>query len=236
MSRLNSFVCMAAGSALLLVGCQEYGSRSVEQGGGEEVATSRAAAGEACSASGAHEKHGQFACTTCHACGGGLSFDPSGAAVAEGQPFPTFDVTAKTCTSVACHGVPAGTYTYVRWADEENFDEYTVTYGGGSNSTTPSWLAQDAGCAACHGNPPPAYPGWHGSHAYWLVATGNDCQTCHPQVTTQAVAGSPTRQYIGTGFAVPSNCGPLRNQPCPATHLNGFVDIAPKRTSACICH
>ena len=64
--------------------------------------------GDPCAPTGAHGKHPGYACTTCHRVGGRLAFDPAGPAYGTGTPSPSFDATAKTCSNVACHGVPAG--------------------------------------------------------------------------------------------------------------------------------
>jgi predicted CxxxxCH...CXXCH cytochrome family protein len=181
--------------------------------------------GEVCAPTGAHGKHAPFSCTTCHVCGGVLQFDPNGPAVGAGQPPPSFDATAKTCSNVACHSVPSGTFTYAAW--DWGCDcpvEVSVPYGGSGGNVTPSWYTTGgAGCIGCHGNPPVNYT-WHGSHG-----GGNQCELCHLDAVSSG--------GVATGLNPAMNCGPNRNQSCAAFHANGTLDVTPQFKSSCIgCH
>jgi hypothetical protein len=181
-------------------------------------------AGTNCTPTGAHGKHAFTSCATCHVCGGVLQFDPAGPAVSANFPNPTFDATAKAC-SVACHGVPAGTFTYLFPDGNGDPQPNTVSYGG-ANVMTPSWYTTGAGgCTACHGDPPQNYL-WHsGNHG-----GGNQCELCHPDVVS--VNG------VGTGLSTATNCGPNGTYgSCAALHANGTVDVQAKFKSTCFgCH
>jgi hypothetical protein len=182
--------------------------------------------GPTCSPSGGHGKHAPFACATCHVCGGVLSFDPAGPAVAPGMPLPSFDATTKTCASVACHGMYSGTFTYWRQGGDGEAEQNTVSYQG-SGGNTPSWYASGLGCGACHGNPPRNFV-WHGNHS--TTNSGlNDCQLCHPDAV--GLNG------VGTALSTATNCGPTANLPCATLHRNGVVDVQPRFKSTCFgCH
>jgi hypothetical protein len=173
------------------------------------------------SGTGAHAKHAVFDCQVCHYVGGVLCFDISGPAVASGAPLPSFDATAKTCSNIACHGVPAGTFSYYFIGGDGEAVLNTVSYGG-SMVSTPSWYATGLGCAACHGNPPRNGSNgsnvWHsGLHAGGPTAAPNQCQFCHPDAT-----GSN-----GVGTAITN----------PALHGNGVVNVQATFRSSCFgCH
>ena len=174
----------------------------------------------ACTPTGAHAKHGGFACSVCHKVAGRLVFDKNGPAYALGHPAPTFDATAKTCTNVACHGLPSGSYTYTSW--DWGLDQpvpTTINYGG-TLRTTPSWYTTGAGgCTACHDDPPRGYV-WHSGNHGGQGPTGsrNQCQFCHPD------ASSPNN---GIGDTITN----------PSLHANGTVDVQPTWTTACFgCH
>jgi hypothetical protein len=175
-----------------------------------------------CTPSGAHAKHTSD-CTVCHAVAGRLSFRRTGPAYAAGQPAPTFDATAKTCSNVGCHSVAAGTFSYYFSVGGDGEPElYTVTYGGGAAQTTPSWYSTGAGCAACHGNPPrngsSGSNAWHsGYHVGGPTDASNQCQFCHPDAT-----GSN-----GVGTAITN----------PSLHGNGIVNVQANFRSSCFnCH
>jgi len=175
----------------------------------------------ACTPTGAHAKHGAFACSVCHKVAGRLSFDRTGPAYRAGNPAPTFDATAKTCSNVACHGVAAGTFTYTVW--DWGLDQpvdVTISYGG-SVSTTPSWYVTGAaGCTACHGDPPQNGYAWHTGNHGGQGPTGarNQCQFCHPD------ASSPGN---GIGDTITN----------PLMHANGTLDVQATFTTACFgCH
>lgn len=191
--------------------------------------------GQTCAPSGAHAKHAFTACFTCHACGGVLQFDPAGPAVAPGQPLPAFDAATKTCSNVACHSVPTGTYSYTVYNDAGDPEVRSVPYGGGGAQTTPGWYTTGAACGSCHRMPASPYV-WHsGLHGYaYQYATTNACETCHQDATGFT---STTGVVSGAAIVTTSTCGPQRNQPCPPFHGNGVVDVTPQWASACFgCH
>lgn len=196
------------------------------------VAMARAALdGPACSATGAHQRHATFACTVCHSVGGSLCFDPAGPAYAAGQPAPGFDFTAKTCSSVGCHGMYSGVYTYEVWDWGCDCAATVQAPYQGSGGNTPSWYTVGAGCSACHGNPPGAYPTWHGWHANRSFAGSNDCQLCHPDAI-----GS---DGVGTGFnTAPCTVNGVFYASCAVLHANGTLNVNPRyRPTPCFsCH
>jgi hypothetical protein len=178
----------------------------------------------ACTPTGAHGKHGTYACSVCHKVAGRLSFDRTGPAYATGYPAPTFDATAKTCSNVACHTVPPGTFSYYFPGGDGEPVLNTVSYGGGAPRPTPSWYATGAiGCTACHDNPPrngsTGSNAWHSGYHGNQGPTGayNQCQFCHPDATG---AG-------GVGTAITN----------AALHGNGVANVQARFTSACFgCH
>lgn len=177
--------------------------------------------GGTCSPTGAHGKHAaaNIGCTVCHACGGVLQFDPAGPAVAPGLPAPSFDATAKTCSNVACHGVPAGTFSYYFPGGDGEPALNTFAYGG--TFAQPYWYAEAGGtCAACHANPPRNavwHSGYHGGQG--PAGANNQCQLCHPDATGSGGAA--------TGL-VPANA---------ALHRNGAVNVQANFKSTCFgCH
>jgi hypothetical protein len=241
MTRTPSRVCVSAhiiaGLALMLVaGCgdDELGHASTTSTTRSSFGTSvNALTGPTCSPTGAHAKHAPFGCSTCHLCGGVVQFDPSGPAAANGAT-PSFDPASQTCSSVACHAVAAGTFTYTFWdwgcpTDPDGcLGTKSVSYGG-ATSTTPSWFSTGLGCGACHGNPPPAYSQWHGNHANNGPGK-NDCQLCHPDAVGT--------NGVGTGFSTATNCGPNGTfGSCAALHANGTLNVQPRWDSSCMgCH
>ena len=117
------------------------------------------------------------------------------------------------CSSLACHGLYSGTFTF-DFAGDGNIT--TVTYTG-AGVTEPSWYNAGLGCSACHGNPPPAYPAWHGSHANNSFAGANDCQLCHPDATGSS----------GVGTAITNTL----------LHVNGTPNVSPQWRTMCFnCH
>ncbi len=198
--------------------------------------------GQACTPTGKHAEHGSFACTTCHQCAGTLSFNASiaGASAA-------FDATTKTCTSVACHSVPAGTFTYYTYnPDLMQTVPVTVAYGGSGGSAGANWYAPPgSSCTACHGYPP-SYNGtvyaWHtGMHGFGIV-NGNACSLCHPDASGAYVYGGPP-SYVGTSGGLISSCAQYTYCAAPGTitnaslHGNGTVDVSARFASACYgCH
>ena len=191
--------------------------------------------GEPCAPTGAHGKHDKYACTTCHRVGGRLAFDPAGPAYGTGTPAPSFDAGTKTCSSVACHGVPAGVYNYDVWDyGTESLEPRSVPYGGNAGPT-PSWYATGLGCTACHNL---TYGGitysWHlSTHGRPFVTTGNRCETCHLDATGTLGA---TNWALSTA----TNCPPLAptgTTECAKYHANGILNVTPVYRSGCSsCH
>jgi hypothetical protein len=140
----------------------------------------------------------------------------------------------KTCSSVACHSVPAGTFTYSTydWGTEEVV-WVSVPYGGGASQTTPSWYTTGgSSCTACHPLPASNYT-WHSGY-HGGTASNNSCQLCHPDAV--GVTG-PGGVVTGVALSTATNCGPARNQPCAALHANGAMDVTPRWSSSCFgCH
>lgn len=178
---------------------------------------------DACPPTGAHGKHGAYDCKVCHFVGGRLAFQKTGPAYAAGQPAPTFDAAAKTCSNVGCHSVAPGTFSYWFPGGDGEPALNTVTYGGGAAQATPPWYATGAGCAACHPNPP--RNGSSGSNTWHSGAHGsldpnaatNQCQLCHPDATGGG----------GVGTAITD----------PLLHANGAVDVQALFRSTCFgCH
>ncbi|HSN92350.1 MAG TPA: hypothetical protein VLS93_14055 [Anaeromyxobacteraceae bacterium] len=220
------------GVAALVSGCGPMSPPPAEPAAG---ARAGALTETVCTATGGHDKHAmvQYGCSTCHLVGGSLCFDPAGAAYAPGRPAPSFDVVGKTCSNVACHGMYSGIFTYSSW--DWGCDcpvEVSVAYEGNMGST-PSWYATGAGCSACHGNPPPRYPAWHGSHALGSFADANDCQLCHPDALAQPGTG------VGYALNTATTCtvNGVPNSSCALLHANGSVNVTPRWTSKCFpCH
>jgi len=138
--------------------------------------------------------HAGFDCKVCHYVGGRLAFEVNGPAYGPSLPAPYFDATAKTCSNIACHGVPAGTFSYYFPGNETDPDGYpipelkTVTVYGNPGGTTPSWYTTGSGgCSGCHSNPPANGTSgsnvWHsGSHANNQnvgPTPPNACALCH---------------------------------------------------------
>lgn len=206
----------AAGALLLAVACGD-GAPGRAPPPAREVASRAALDGSTCQFTDAHPKHAAAACTTCHACVGVVEFDPAGAAVMPGQPAPAYDASSKSCSSAACHGVAAGTYTY--WFPDGTGEPALNTFPYGSApKPTPSWLATGIGCAGCHDNPP-RNAVWHSGYHGGQGPTGdaNQCQFCHPDATGAN----------GVGTAITN----------PALHRDGAVLVQARFTSRCFrCH
>ena len=185
-----------------------------------------------CTPTGAHggpttqpSGHFAFDCRVCHKVGGRLSFDKAGPAYAMGKPAPSFDATTKTCSNIACHGVPSGTFSYYFLGGDGEPVLNTVSYGGSTVATTPSWYSTGgAACTACHGNPPAN--GSNGSNVWHSGYHGggdpsspqNQCQFCHPD------ASSPGN---GVGDTITN----------ASMHANGTVNVQATFKSSCFgCH
>jgi hypothetical protein len=179
----------------------------------------------ACTPTGAHAKHTSV-CSVCHFVAGRLAFDPNGPAYASwtpGQPRPAFNATTKTCSNVACHGVPAGTFSYYFPGGDGEPVLNTVNYGGPATQVTPAWNSTGTTCSGCHPNPPrngsDGSNVWHSGYHGGQGPTGayNQCQFCHPDAT-----GSN-----GAGTAITN----------PTLHGNGTANVQARFTSACFgCH
>jgi hypothetical protein len=171
-------------------------------------------------------------CATCHArpCDQhnngvvDVVFDPSGPAVATGNPAPVFDASAKSCSNIACHIVSAGTFNYSFQGGDGNPVDKTVNIYGNTGGLTPSWYSSGTSCTACHGNPPSNGTDgsniWHSGNHAGQGPTGayNQCQLCHPD------ASSPNN---GIGDTITN----------PSLHRNGTFDIQPAFVSQCFnCH
>jgi hypothetical protein len=212
-------------AAVFFAACEQQAG-TAEQRGSALTSDEVLPTGGVCTPNGAHGKHAAVTgCTTCHACGGVLSFDPAGAAVIPGGPLPAFDAVNKTCSNVACHRVAPGTFSY--YFPDGNGDPQlvTVTYGSTAGRTTPSWYTTGAaGCTACHDDPPRNgssgsnawHSGYHGGQG--PTGTRNQCQFCHPD------AYSPN---TGIGTTITN----------PSLHANGSATVQAAFTSACFgCH
>lgn len=233
---IRSFGIAAAllgASALMMVGCgQATVDPTQEQAQAPAVQMSIAQAdvdpcadptGPTCTPTGAHAKHGSYACAVCHYVAGRLAFNPTGPAYGTGFPAPAFNATAKTCSNVACHTVPPGTFSYYFPGGDGEPVLNTVNYGGGAPRPTPSWYATGAACAACHDNPPrngsDGSNAWHSGYHGNQGPTGayNQCQFCHPDATGSG----------GVGTAITN----------ASLHANGTANVQARFTTACFgCH
>jgi hypothetical protein len=159
-------------------------------------------------------------------------------------PSAAFDATTKNCSSVKCHSVSSGTFTYSSW--DWGLDQpvdVTVPYGGSAGSGSANWYAAgSSSCNACHGYPPTyngtAYP-WHsGSHGI-TVSNGNTCQLCHPDVTGAYVYSAYLSSSGGMISSCPTGtyCAAPGTITVPASHGNGTVDVTPQWSNKCFgCH
>lgn len=201
-----------------------YKTKPLPQAGGKAASSTLASscASYDCNPGGAHMKHSAYNCTTCHMMHGGARFDPNGPAAIKpslsnmNPPKPAFNAIDKSCSNIACHSIPTGTFSYYFPGGDGEPALNTVSYGGASSASSPSWYAVGAGCGSCHGNPPSSYA-WHsGSHATGIPGA-NECQFCHPDVTG---AG-------GKGTTITNT----------AMHQNGTVEVQARFTSKCFnCH
>jgi hypothetical protein len=228
----------------LAVGCQQAGDGGVAGSSSEALTQDHVVpTGQGCTNTGKHDAHAGYSCTTCHQCAGTLSFD---AAIA--GPTAAFDPVTKNCSSVACHGVAAGTFTYAQWDwGCECMVEVSVPYGGGSGAAQPNWYATGGGssCGACHGYPP-KYNGvayaWHSGKHGIGISNGNTCQLCHPNARGAYVyGGAPS--YVSTSGGLISSCAPGTYCEAPgqitqpSMHGNGVVDVTPGWANKCFgCH
>jgi len=190
---------------------------------------------------GAHGKHATFPCTVCHYHNGGVSFDKAGPAYEYGWPAPSYDVATHTCTNVACHSVPRGTFRYYFVGGDGEPVLNVVPYGGvPTGATSPDWYgtSTSGSCTGCHDNPPYTAPnqyvwhsGWHGgvnltSARNPDILGYNKCDLCHPDVTS-TISGTP-----GT-----ANAQMTTTITDAGMHGNGVVDVQGKFGERCFgCH
>ncbi|QWV95819.1 hypothetical protein KP003_10830 [Geomonas nitrogeniifigens] len=190
-----------------------------------------------------HLKHQNYMndCTACHNLN--FSFDASKSffkdstkgAFYPGGPYPIFAQsgswsspktnTAATCSNIACHNIPAGTYIYYIY--DWGADDYVAVnynYGGMSNATA-LWQDQaDTNCNSCHKIPPYSKNVWHsGQHTNNTIPGGNNCELCHPDAKSNI--GPDGKTIISNYLTAPSQ------------HKNGTLDVVAKFTSKCFgCH
>jgi hypothetical protein len=175
------------------------------------------------SPNGAHARHGAYDCVSCHLVGGSPCLSAALPGSDPGRPPPTFDATAKTCSSVACHGAYSGNFTYSYW-DWGIDDSVTVTVPySGSGGAAPSWYSTGTTCSSCHGNPPAPVGNWHSPTHASTMPTGRNCEICHPDATSAVVGGRTVGVSIKAASAI--------------LHANGVANVQAKFTSKCFgCH
>jgi len=189
-----------------------------------------------------HTRHQAFMndCKACHdltntfTVSGAFFKDSSKGAFLAGAPAPAFTPSgiwsspktnaAASCSNIACHNIPAGTYTYYIWDwGIEEAVPVSVNYGG-MNSATAFWQDNAAtNCISCHAIPPYSLNVWHsGSHGNFMVGT-NNCETCHPDAKSNV---APDGKTILSNYIT-----------APSQHANGTLDVVAKFTSRCFgCH
>ena len=202
--------------------------------------------GDECLPTGAHDKHGAYACSVCHKVAGRLVFDKNGPAHA--QPYsasnlkPSFNATAKTCSNTACHTVPAGVYTYYKQGNEMDEEGYpipvqvSVPYGGSAGQSNANWNVPEQSCSACHDNPSkyngshyPWHSGTHANNADYnfsgTIINANACELCHnTQVGSTYYPIAASVNGIGTAVLNPA-------------HSNGILNVVARFKSQCFnCH
>ena len=230
------FAWVAAMGALLTTGCgKETAGPSGERPRAAVAGPAAALTGPTCSPTGAHPKHAAYACTVCHLQSGSLCFDPAGPAYIVGGPAPSFDATAKTCSSIGCHRVAPGTFVYYFPGGDGEPEMRTAPYGSTAAQPTPSWYATGAGCKACHdltygGGRYPWHSGYHPG--------GNGCALCHLDATGTATPTGPSADSaISTATNCPPNPPPSGTRACASYHANQALDVTPKFRSSCFgCH
>lgn len=226
--------------ALALVGafgCQQGGAAAAGAG---MTSDNVIPTGQACTPTGKHFEHRSFQCTACHLAAGALCFDPALAGTSA-----TFDATTKNCSSIACHGTVAGTFTYNGMDGAGDTISITVPYGGAGGAAANWYAAPGNGCNGCHGYPP-TYNGvpyaWHSGTHGQNISNGNACQLCHPDATGAYVYGGPP-SFTGTSAGLVTTCAPGTFCSAPGTitvpsmHRDGVLNVSPQWRSACIgCH
>jgi hypothetical protein len=165
-----------------------------------------------------HREEGGLLCADCHTPHNPMMPGPlfrwSPKAYIPGGPPPTLDAATHTCSTVACHMVPVGTYQYWKLVGDDEWLLYEATYGGPVR-TAPWGEALRGACRACHASPPsPAAGAWH-SPTHGGGGINAECSLCHPNVSKV------------NGELVISGQG----------HKNGVVDVTPQWKSRCFgCH
>ncbi len=123
-----------------------------------------------------------------------------------------------TCSNIACHFIPNGTFEYYFPGGDGEPLLLSVNYGGVSSAIANWDPSSSAMCSSCHGNPPQTgvwHSGYHGGNT--SIAT-NGCQLCHPDATTDS-----------NGNRIVGGANPL--------HGNKTVNIQAKFKSSCFgCH
>ncbi|ACH38170.1 cytochrome c [Citrifermentans bemidjiense Bem] len=188
-----------------------------------------------------HTKHQAFMddCKGCHDLSSSFvasnSFfkDSSKRAFQPGGPAPIFvpsgawsspqTTNPATCSNIACHNIPPGTFTYYIY--DYGIDAsvpVTVSYGGMSNATA-KWQDDPAtNCNSCHGNPPLGNVWHNGSHGNGIPG-GNNCETCHPDAKSNV---APDGKTIVSNYIT-----------APSQHQNGTVNVVANFNSNCFgCH
>jgi len=190
-----------------------------------------------------HTKHQAFMndCKACHnltnsfTASGTFFKDSSKGAFLPGGPNPVFTPSgswstpktnaAASCSNIACHSIPAGTYTYYiwDWASEESV--LMEFYYGGMSSANALWQDNPAtNCNSCHAIPPIAASPWHsGRHGGAYTTVADYCETCHPDAKSSA---TPDGRTIISNYIT-----------APSQHGNGTVEVVAKYKSFCFgCH
>lgn len=177
---------------------------------------------------GAHDQHTAYGCEDCHRVDLPNSmaiywFDnPNSPAFGAGMPAPVFNEANVTCSNIVCHSMPNGlTFSYYFPDGSGEPVLNTVSITSNLSATTPNWHSTDAGCAACHGNPPVNGSNgsnvWHSGQHAASIAGANECQFCHPDESGSNKQGTTIIN--------------------PVTHANGIFDVQATFTSACFfCH
>lgn len=190
-----------------------------------------------------HTKHQSLMndCKACHdltnsfRASGTFFKDSSKGAFLSGGPAPGFTPSgswsspktnaAASCSNIACHSIPAGTYSYYIWdwgIDESVPVEY---YYGGMSTANALWQDNPAtNCNSCHAIPPIATNPWHsGRHAGAYSSATDNCETCHPDAKS---IRSPDGKTIISNYIT-----------APSQHRNGTLDVVAKYKSPCFnCH
>mgnify|MGYP001321759022 CR=1 FL=1 len=203
--------------------------------------------GDDCTPTGAHAKHGAYACSVCHKVAGRLVFDKNGPAYPQpynaANPKPTFNATAKTCSNTACHTVPSGIFGYYFPGNDDNDgDGYPdpelkeVPYGGSPGQSNANWNVPGQSCSACHDNPPKYnnvpylwHSGYHGNNTNYnyggTIINSNACELCHNvQVGSTFYPIAASENGVGTSILNPA-------------HSNGTLNVVARFKSQCFgCH